>query len=103
MNKFNKTLVALALAGASLSAHAHKPWLLPTSTIVESRDNWVTIDAAISEGLFDVDHMPLKLDGITVTGPDGGKVEMQNVANGKLRNSFDLKLPKPGTYKIALV
>jgi len=103
MNKFNKTLIALALAGATMTAHAHKPWLLPTSTIVESRDNWVTIDAAISEGLFDVDHVPLKLDGITITGPDGGKVEMQNVANGKLRNSFDLKLPKPGTYKVALV
>ncbi len=103
MNKFNKTLIALALAGATFSAHAHKPWLLPTSTIVESRDNWVTIDAAISEGLFDVDHVPLKLDGITITGPDGGKLDMQNVANGKLRNSFDLKLPKPGTYKIALV
>ncbi|TYQ13679.1 UNVERIFIED_ORG: putative GH25 family protein [Zoogloea ramigera] len=103
MNKFNKTLIALALAGATMTAHAHKPWLLPTSTIVESRDNWVTIDAAVSEGLFDVDHVPLKLDGITITGPDGGKVEMQNVANGKLRNSFDLKLPKPGTYKVALV
>ena len=60
MNKFNKTLIALALAGATMTAHAHKPWLLPTSTIVESRDNWVTIDAAVSEGLFDVDHVPLK-------------------------------------------
>ena len=29
MNKFNKTLLALALAGATFSAHAHKPWLLP--------------------------------------------------------------------------
>ena len=103
MTNFKKSLIALALAGASLSAQAHKPWLLPTSTIVESRDNWVTIDAAVSEGLFDVDHVPLKLDGITITGPDGGKLEMQNVANGKLRNSFDLKLPKPGTYKIELV
>lgn len=103
MNKLHKTLIALALAGTTLAAHAHKPWLLPTSTIVESRDNWVTIDAAISEGLFDVDHVPLRLDGITITGPDGGKLEMQNIANGKLRNSFDLKLPKPGTYKVALV
>ncbi|MET0268395.1 MAG: DUF4198 domain-containing protein [Duganella sp.] len=103
MTTLHKTLIALALAGASLGAHAHKPWLLPTSTIVESRDNWVTIDAAISEGLFDVDHVPLGLDNITITGPDGAKVEMQNVAKGKLRNSFDLKLPKPGTYKIEMV
>jgi uncharacterized GH25 family protein len=103
MSKLNHTLIALALAGLSLSAHAHKPWLLPSSTIVEGREAWVTIDAAISEGLFDVDHQPLKTDAIVITGPDGARLEKQNLANGKLRNSFDLKLPKPGTYKIELV
>ncbi|MES2350794.1 MAG: DUF4198 domain-containing protein [Pseudomonadota bacterium] len=101
--KLNTTLIALALAGLSLSAQAHKPWLLPSSTNVEGKEAWVTVDAAISEGLFDIDHQPLKLDGIVVTGPDGGKLELQNVSNGKLRNTFDLKLPAPGTYKIALV
>ena len=103
MSTLNKSLVALALAGMALSAHAHKPWLLPSSTIVEGKEAWVTIDAAISEGLFDVDHQPLKLDGIVIVGPDGAKLEMQNVANGKMRNSFDLKLPKPGTYKVEMV
>jgi len=107
--KLQKSLIALALAGlslVSLSAHAHKPWLLPSSSQVEAgRDGnaWVTVDAAISEGLFDIDHQPLKLDGIEVTGPDGAKVAMENVSNGKLRNTFDLKLVKTGTYKIALV
>ena len=104
-----KTLIALALAGmslVSLSAQAHKPWLLPSSTQVEAgRDGnaWVTVDAAISEGLFDIDHQPLKLDGIDITGPDGAKLAPENVNNGKLRNTFDLKLVKTGTYKIALV
>ncbi len=107
--KLQKSLIALALAGlslVSLSAHAHKPWLLPSSSQVEAgRDGnaWVTVDAAISEGLFDIDHMPLKLDGIDISGPDGAKVAMENVSNGKLRNTFDLKLVKAGTYKIALV
>jgi uncharacterized protein with PQ loop repeat len=41
-------------------ASAHRPWMLPTSTIVENKEAWVTIDGAISEGLFDVDHMPLR-------------------------------------------
>ena len=103
MSTLNKSLAALALAGLALTAHAHKPWLLPSSTIVEGKEAWVTIDAAISEGLFDVDHQPLKIDTVVITGPDGAKLEKQNVANGKMRNSFDLKLPKPGTYKIELV
>jgi uncharacterized GH25 family protein len=102
--KIRKTLVALALAGVAFGAQAHKPWLLPSSTFVENdREAWVTVDAAISEGLFDIDHMPLKLDGLTITGPDGAVLEPQNVANGKLRNSFDVKMAKKGTYKIALV
>ena len=103
MLKLNHTVVALALAGFSLGAQAHKPWLLPSSSQVEGKEAWVTVDAAISEGLFDIDHQPLKLDGIVATGPDGAKLELQNVSNGKLRNTFDLKLPKAGTYKIELV
>ena len=107
MIKLNKSLpamtLALALAGVSLNAHAHKPWLLPSSTLVEGKEAWLTVDAAISEGLFDIDHQPLKLDGLLITGPDGAKLTPDNVNNGKLRNTFDLKLPKPGTYRIALV
>jgi len=101
--KLSKTLIALALAGAAFSAQAHKPWLLPSSSLVDSKDAWVTVDAAISEGLFDIDHQPLKLDGIVITGPDGAKVDMQNAMTGRLRSTFDVKLAKPGTYKIALV
>ncbi len=101
--KLSKTLTALALAGAAFSAQAHKPWLLPSSSLVDAKEPWVTVDAAISEGLFDIDHVPLKLDGITITGPDGAKVEMQNALTGRLRSSFDVKMAKPGTYKIALV
>ncbi|MYN05460.1 DUF4198 domain-containing protein [Pseudoduganella sp. DS3] len=101
--KLTKTLIALALAGAAFSAQAHKPWLLPSSSLVDHKDPWVTVDAAISEGLFDIDHVPLKLDGITITGPDGAKVDMQNAMTGRLRSTFDVKLAKPGTYRIALV
>ncbi|WP_426339103.1 DUF4198 domain-containing protein [Pseudoduganella sp. S-14] len=101
--KLSKTLIALALAGAAFSAQAHKPWLLPSSSMVDSKEPWVTVDAAISEGLFDIDHQPLKLDGISITGPDGAKVEMLNALTGRLRSTFDVKMAKPGTYKIALV
>jgi uncharacterized GH25 family protein len=101
--KLSKTLIALALAGAAAAAHAHKPWLLPSSTMVDAKEAWVTVDAAISEGLFDIDHQPLKLDGVVVTGPDGAKVALDNALTGKLRSTFDVRLAKPGTYRIALV
>ncbi|GGB85493.1 DUF4198 domain-containing protein [Pseudoduganella buxea] len=101
--KLQKTLIALALAGAAFSAHAHKPWLLPSSTLVEAKEAWVTVDAAVSEGLFDIDHVPVKLDGITVTGPDGATVPLENASTGKLRSTFDVKMTKNGTYRIALV
>ena len=85
------SLILLATAGA---ASAHRPWMLPTSTIVETKDAWVTIDGAVSEGLFDFDHMPLRMDGLTVTSPDGSVAPAPAAVMGKLRSSVDLPLPK---------
>ncbi|KQV80370.1 ABC transporter permease [Massilia sp. Root351] len=101
--KPSKLLLAAALAGLALNASAHKPWLLPSSSLVDAKEPWVTVDAAISEGLFDIDHVPLKLDAIVVTGPDGAKVDLQNASTGRLRSTFDVKMGKPGTYRIAMV
>lgn len=92
-------LILLATAGA---ASAHRPWMLPTSTIVEDK-GWVTIDGAVSEGLFDIDHMPLRMDGVTVTAPDGSTAPAPAAVMGKMRSSIDLPLPQEGTYRIALV
>jgi uncharacterized GH25 family protein len=97
------SLLALLLSSVTLTASAHRGWLYPQATMVESKDAWVTIDGAISEGLFDIDHMPLKLDGATVTGPDGVVSPIPTPTVGKQRSSFDLKLPKDGTYKISVV
>jgi hypothetical protein len=96
-------VLALILAATAGAASAHRPWMLPTSTIVETRDAWVTIDGAVSEGLFDVDHMPLRMDGVTVTAPDGSTSPAPAAVMGKMRSSIDLPLPKEGTYRIALV
>ena len=71
MNNMKKTLLAIALATLSLSASAHRGWLYPQATHVEGKEAWVTIDGAISEGLFDIDHVALKLDDATVIDPDG--------------------------------
>lgn len=85
------------------AANAHRTWLLPSATLVDNREGWVTIDAAVSENLFDLDTNGLKLDGITILDPDGQPLAPSNVFKGALRNSFDLKLAKSGTYKVSLV
>ncbi|MES2899131.1 MAG: DUF4198 domain-containing protein [Pseudomonadota bacterium] len=100
---FVQTVVALALATLSMQAIAHRPWLLPSTTFVENKDPWVTIDAAISEQLFELDHIPLKLDGAAVIGPDGAAGALPAITAGKLRNTFDLNMKQAGTYKVSLV
>jgi uncharacterized GH25 family protein len=96
-------VLALILAATAGAASAHRPWILPTSTMVENKDAWVTIDGAISEGLFDIDHMPLRMAGMTVTAPDGSTAPAPEGVTGKMRASVDIPLPKEGTYRIALV
>jgi uncharacterized GH25 family protein len=103
MNNYKTTLVALALAAFALPAAAHRPWLLPSSTLAEGRDPTVIIDGAISENYFEFDHMPLKMDSIVITGPDGLAVATPAITSGRLRSSFDLKMAKPGTYRVAIV
>lgn len=103
MNNMKKTLLALALATLSLNASAHRGWLYPQSTNVEAKEAWVTIDGAISEGLFDIDHVALKLDEATVIDPDGVSAPVPKPVMGKQRSSFDLKMVKDGTYKISLI
>lgn len=98
-----KTVLALALAGVSFAASAHRGWMLPSATLVEKEEAWVTIDGAVSEGLFDFDHVPLRMEGVTVTDPDGVTSPAPAATLGKLRSTLDLRLPKDGTYRIAMV
>jgi len=95
--------IAITLAGIACAAQAHRPWMLPSSTLIETdKEAWVTIDGAVSEGLFDTDHMPLRMDGLTVTDPDGVTAPAPAATVGKFRSSVDIKLPKNGTYRITL-
>lgn len=101
--------IALGLAGLMAvalplgSASAHRQWIMPSQTVVDNEGAYVTVDAAVSEMLFDFDSFPLKVDGVAITGPDGQAVQPENVSAGKLRSTFDLKLAKAGTYRIAVV
>lgn len=101
--KIPTTAITLALALCAGSAHAHRPWLYPQQTLVEAKEAWVTIDGAISEGLFDVDHNAFKLDKVSITAPDGTTLPAPTPLMGRQRSSIDLKLPQDGTYRIAVV
>ncbi|MCH8686326.1 DUF4198 domain-containing protein [Pedomonas mirosovicensis] len=90
-----------ALSMVSVAASAHRAWLLPSATTVSGTDMWVSVDAAISNNLFNADHFPMQLGGIQVTAPDGAAVQPQNGSTGRYRSVFDVKLDQTGTYKIA--
>lgn len=95
-------LSAMLLVAGSTAAHAHHPWLLPGSTVVDSKEGVVAVDAAVSEDLFEFDNRALPLDGVVVTGPDGRAVKPAAVNTAsRHRSSFELTLEQPGTYRIA--
>jgi uncharacterized GH25 family protein len=84
----------------SLSAQAHRPWLLPSATLVDGPAPVVSVDAAISEDLFEFDSFPLMLDTLQVTAPDGSAVAIDARTEAKRRVTFDVKLAQKGTYRI---
>jgi hypothetical protein len=94
----------LALVAASLlplAASAHKQWIVPSQAVVNGADVWVTFDAAVSNQLFFPDHVPMRLDNVTATAPDGSTVPLENASIGRYRSTFDLHLVQQGTYRIA--
>lgn len=94
--------LGLTLAWTIPSAQAHNVWLQPSSTVL-SKAQWITVDAAVSNDLFFFNHMPLALDNLTVSAPNGDKVAVDNLSRGKLRSVFDVNLAQPGTYRLAVV
>jgi uncharacterized GH25 family protein len=85
-----------------MASHAHKAWLMPSAT-VSTVDQWITVDAAVSNDLFYFNHNPLRLDSLAITAPNGSAVTPQNASTGKYRSTFDVHLEQNGTYKLAVV
>lgn len=95
---------AVACVGllAAPIASAHNIWLLPSSTVLSKAD-WITVDAAVANDIFFFNHVPLRLENLVVTAPDGSTLVPQNPHRGKLRSVFDLDLQQTGTYRLAVV
>ena len=99
---FLRTAAAALTLSAAFAAQAHNVWLLPSTTVL-SKPDWVTVDGAVSNDLFVANHFPLSLDNLQVTAPDGSLLKAENAAKLKYRSVFDLNLPQPGTYRIAVL
>jgi len=100
-------LAPLALAVTALlplTAHAHQTWLLANQTqfSVGREAPVAAFDAAVSEDLF-IFERGLKLDMLRITGPDGKPLEAENRTSSRHRESFEVKLPMDGTYRISNV
>ena len=95
-----RLLVATAVLSLPAAISAHRMWMLPSATVFSGTDGYVTVDAAVSNDLFFFDHQPLRLDGVKVWQPDGSEGKFENGATGRYRSVFDVKIDKPGTWKI---
>lgn len=100
--RFTAVLAALATLGAP-AAHAHRTWLLPSATVLTGKDPQVSVDAAVSEDLFEFDTNALQIDGLSITAPDGSALQAENRSTARRRSSFDIQLTQTGTYRIANV
>lgn len=95
---------ALALIMAfPLTSHAHKVWLLPSQTVLSGAEPLVTVDAAVSNDLFYFNHVPLRLNNLVITAPDGTSAKAENEATLRYRSVFDVPLRQKGTYRIAVL
>jgi uncharacterized GH25 family protein len=94
--------LALLAAGAlsCLSAQAHRPGVRRAPRGPPAAAPVVSVDAAISEDLFEFDAFPLALETLRVTAPDGSAVAPDARVEAKRRISFDVKLAQKGTYRI---
>lgn len=97
--KFAALAFALCLP---FHAEAHRTWMLPSATVLSGNEPWVTVDAAVSNDLFYFEHVPMRLDGLGITGPDGNAVEAENRSTGKYRSTFDVPLRQQGTYRLTI-
>ncbi|WP_298669930.1 DUF4198 domain-containing protein [uncultured Sphingomonas sp.] len=95
-----RLFAAAALLSVPAGLSAHRMWLLPSGTVFSGTDSWVTVDSAVSNDLFYADHQPGRLEQMKVWQPDGAAGEIQNGSTGHYRSVFDVKLDKPGTWKI---
>jgi len=99
MHRLSRLAASAALLSLATPAFADRLWLLPSVTSVSGNNAWVTIDAGVSNDVFVADHA-LRLDALRIVAPDGTAAQPETPASLHSRSVFDVKLDKPGTWKI---
>ncbi len=97
-----KPLLLATLLASAMTAQAHRAWILPDVTVLSGEAPSVTFDMAVSNSLFNFDHVPVGNASLIIHTPNGELVEPENLFTGKFRTVFDLTLKKEGTYHIAI-
>ncbi|HQS97379.1 MAG: nickel uptake transporter family protein [Novosphingobium sp. 17-62-19] len=95
-------LLAAAAFGIAAPASAHNAWLLPSITVLSDTVQSVTVDAGTSTAPFEPNHNAMGIDGIKVWAPDGSMGKVENASRGRYRSTFDVKIDKPGTWRIGM-
>jgi len=102
MKKILSVAVVSLLASLSLTAQAHRMWILPYETVIAGDSAWVTFDIAVSNDIFQIDHAGPRVEKVDVLTPDGKTEEPKNILAGQMRTSVDINLTQQGTYKVAI-
>lgn len=97
-----KTTLLAAAIGFATPAAAHNAWLLPSTTVLSDTGQSVTVDAGASTAPFEPNHQALGTDAIKVWAPDGSVGKIENAARGRYRSTFDVRIDKPGTWRIGM-
>ena len=101
MKIFTKTLVACHLACQCDDSSGASCVDFTDVTVLSGEAPSVTFDMAVSNSLFNFDHVPVGNASLIIHTPNGELVEPENLFTGKFRTVFDLTL-KRGTYHIAI-
>ncbi len=95
------SLAAVSAMIVTAPASAHRMWMMPSTFTLSGDEQYITVDGAISNNLFFPNHVPLSLDDVTITRPDGSTAKPENGSTLKFRSVFDVKLDQQGTYRIS--
>ena len=101
-------IAPLLLLSLSLSlpmlAHAHRSFLLPSSTVLSQAANqWISVDAARGNDLFFFNHNAMPVEGLQIVSPDGTKAPPAKLERFRYKAVFEWQLTMPGTWVAAVI